>query len=108
MVESITWSEGLRGTEVEIRLDGPVRADLVGHDLLSYKATVEQVRIAGVYEDYFPASVEVGTASLDRVRVGLHEGGGESEIRLVFDFPEPGPAIREVRVDGTRVLVQVR
>ena len=104
-VESITWSVGADETVVSIVLDGTVSDD--SHEVvrIGQGAPREVIKIAGVSSPLDPSQFEVGSEQLLRLRTGVHEGPGGSEIHIVADLAGPAVAVTSVRAEGNTLLI---
>ncbi len=107
-VEAISWRSTAAGTEVTLDLDGPLGDRRITHDRLEWAPDREQVTLAGIDFPYSPGTVRVETPELRQIRTGLHSAGGDSELRLVFDFSVGDAAITDLRELGDRIQLVVR
>ena len=106
-VRRIAWRRGQEGTRVTIELDGDLGSDHSVHETLDYNAAREMVRLVGIEEPYASGRIEVGTPELAQIRVGFHQRPAGAEIHVVFDYPEVGPRVAEVRRLGDRLEILI-
>ena len=69
---------------------------------LLYDPAKEGVKITGIAEPYLSGRIEVGSPEIEQIRIGYHIEAGDSEIRVVFDYPVVGPRVIEVENRAAR------
>ena len=107
-VTLMTTRESAEGTVVTVRFDGDLEDDQFVHDPMAWTDVKEQVLLSGIVEPYAEGQVQVGSASLDRVRAGYHPG---NRLHLVFDLSSNRSFISSVsrpRADRLEITVRVR
>jgi hypothetical protein len=91
-----------------VRGDGAIAAAAVSDFRIEGDEPRHVVRLRGVTRPLSPASLEVGSPQVRRVRAGLHGDRSPSELHLVLDLG--GPAVRVTGVDpaggGLRIVVE--
>jgi len=107
-VRDISWQRDAGGTWVTIALDGAPDRRRVRLDRLAWAADKEQVSLVGIELPYLPATLEVATPELLRIRTGLHGAGSAAELRLVFDLAPAAAGLGEPQLGGDRLRILVR
>jgi type IV pilus assembly protein PilZ len=107
-VREVTWSTGAGRTVLTVRGDGAIAAAAVSDFRIEGDEPRHVVRLRGVTRPLSPASLEVGSPQVRRVRAGLHAERSPSELHLVLDLG--GPAVRVTGVEpaggGLRIVVE--
>ena len=106
-VHDITWSDDGGRTDFLIWGDGPLDAGAVRHFTIGGGNPRLVLRIAGIDEPFARGRVEVGGALVERIRTGLHEDRGSSELHVVFDLTGGSVRLAGIEEVGGRLRVTV-
>jgi hypothetical protein len=93
-------------TVVSVRTNGELTRGAVRVSLLKEPARV-WVRILGIETYYRPNDIEVGTAEVERIRVGHHPEETPQSLYVVCDLEDSAAVVREHTVDGDTLRVVV-
>jgi hypothetical protein len=106
-VERVSWERRDGATEVVVLADGALPAGAATHQRIGGAAPRELFRLRGIARPLVPATVEVGSPQLQRVRAGHHPELEPDELHLVLDLAGPGVEVTEARVDGRRLVIRL-
>lgn len=104
-VESVIWRAQGGATVVTIRLDGSLRSEDLEVLQLREGAPREVIKLRGISSPMVPAEVEIDSAQVVRLRSGLHEVGGRSELHLVADLARPDAKVALERPEGRTLVI---
>ena len=103
---AIEWLEQGDRTEVVIRTDAPLDDDVVNHLVLSSPPRI-LVRLVGVDREYLPYTTEVGTATVERVRAGLHREFEPPQLYVVVDLASADVSVSSLELDGSSMHIVI-
>lgn len=106
-VLDIIWEELEDGLLVTLQLDGAVREGDVSHVRIDAPPPRELVKIRGVREPFARSGIPVAAAAVDRIRVGFHQQGVESELHVVLDLARPEVGLERVEASGREIRLHV-
>ena len=105
-VQNISWLETTEGTIVTIEFDGVPDESMYEVIRVRDGAPREVVKLRGIAEPYAVAAIDVGSSTVQRMRIGHHAAGG-GEVHVVFDLSGPGASVTLVQVEGNRLVVTI-
>lgn len=106
-VLDIIWEELEDGLLVTLQLDGAVREGDVSHVRIDAPPPRELVKVRGVREPFPRSGLPVAATAVDRIRVGFHQQGVESELHVVLDLARPEVVLDRVEASGREIRLHV-
>jgi uncharacterized protein (TIGR02266 family) len=104
-IQAIRFQRVPQGTLLTIAGDGAITAERVRRQRLGAPPPRDLIRISGVLQPFAPGQIEVGTAELLRVRVGLHPG---DELHVVLDLTSASVEVVSTDFVGDELRVLLR
>lgn len=105
-VLNVTWEERGEETLVTVHLDGTIEEWGYSTVRLSDPPR-ELVRIDGVQRPFPRPTIPVGTALVERVRLGYHPEGRTRQMHVVLDLADPGARIDRSEAVGSELRLWI-
>jgi len=107
VVDSITWGSRPEGTEVVIRGNGTIAESSVETFALSEPPRI-LVRLREIQQEYSSYELPVGTAEVERIRIGYHPELTPPALYVVLDLTRGDVRVSDLAVVGDTARVTVR